>query len=60
MALKCKIDNWHEWLAGKIAKRIVTEINDVPYREESNIFELIQAMLEGKKTEMSELKDKIL
>ena len=71
MALKCKIDNYWEWqrmgatrgynnfAASKIAKRIVTEIDGVPYREESNIFELIEAMLGGYVTERSELKDKV-
>ena len=60
MALQCNINNWQEWLAGKIAKRIVTEINGVPYREETDILRLIQAMLEGRETERAELKDKII
>ena len=50
---------YNNFAASKIAKRIVTEIDGVPYREESNIFELIEAMLGGYVTERSELKDKV-
>ena len=44
-------------LSAYIAKRIVTEL-DVPYEEESGIGDLIEAILQGRKTERYDLPDK--